>query len=100
MCVVTLDGRPGDPIEGLPVLNQIGAQRPHDVLLDPDFTNDRRLYIAYFTPWPGEPAAHPRSAAGTGGDVVHFRRRRADEDHEALAPPAPHVHRETLRCSN
>lgn len=55
MRIVSRDGRLGEPIEGLPVLKQVGAQGLHDVVLDPDFARNRTLYFAYFAPLPGEP---------------------------------------------
>jgi glucose/arabinose dehydrogenase len=55
MRIVGRDGRLGDPIEGLPVLKQVGAQGLHDVVLDPDFARNRTLYFAYFAPVQGEP---------------------------------------------
>jgi glucose/arabinose dehydrogenase len=55
MRIVGRDGKPGDPIDGLPVIKQVGAQGLHDVVLDPDFARNRTLYFAYFAPVQGEP---------------------------------------------
>jgi len=35
------------PVEGLPPLNNVGLGGLHDIVLHPDFANNRRLYIAY-----------------------------------------------------
>src|SRR5688572_23779548 len=55
MRIVGRDGKLGEPIEGLPVIKQVGAQGLHDVVLDPDFARNRTLYFTYFAPLPGEP---------------------------------------------
>ncbi len=44
-----------EPLQGLPVIKQIGAQGLHDVVLDPDFARNRTLYFAYFAPERGQP---------------------------------------------
>lgn len=53
--LVEADGRVGPPIEGLPSIKRVAAHGLHDVLLDPDFANNRTLYLTYLAPPPGEP---------------------------------------------
>jgi glucose/arabinose dehydrogenase len=56
MRVVGSDGVVFGPVSGVPPVKQIGAQGLHDVVLDPEFTKNRRLYFTYFAPPRGEPA--------------------------------------------
>lgn len=55
MRIINRDGTRSEPLTGLPVIKQIGAQGLHDVVLDPDFARNRTLYFAYFAPVDGEP---------------------------------------------
>ncbi len=60
MRIVRPDGWVSAPIAGVPGVKVIAAQGLHDVLLDPDFTKNRLLYITYFAPPRGEdPAIWP-----------------------------------------
>jgi glucose/arabinose dehydrogenase len=54
MRVVRPDGVISAPIAGLPDVKVVAAQGLHDVLLDPDFARNRRLYFTYFAPPRGE----------------------------------------------
>jgi glucose/arabinose dehydrogenase len=57
MRVVTKDGV-HTGVHGLPPVKSIAAQGLHDVVLDPDFARNRRIYFTYFAPPSGEtPAA-------------------------------------------
>ena len=44
-------------VDGVPPVKAVAAMGLHDVVLDPDFAHNRRIYFAYFAPPPGEPAA-------------------------------------------
>ncbi len=44
-------------VEGVPPVKAVSAQGLHDVVLDPDFAHNRRIYFSYFAPPPGEAAA-------------------------------------------
>jgi len=55
MRTIGRDGVLSEPLKGLPVIKQIGAEGLHDVVLDPDFARNRTLYFAYFAPVKGEP---------------------------------------------
>ena len=55
MRTIGRDGVLSEPLKGLPVIKQVGAQGLHDVVLDPDFARNRTLYFAYFAPVKGEP---------------------------------------------
>ncbi|MFO1402840.1 MAG: PQQ-dependent sugar dehydrogenase [Steroidobacteraceae bacterium] len=44
-------------VEGVPPVKAVAAMGLHDVVLDPDFAHNRRIYFAYFAPPPGEPGA-------------------------------------------
>jgi len=60
MRIVRPDGVVSAPLAGVPDVKVVAAQGLHDVLLDPDFANNRILYFAYFAPPPGEaPAIWP-----------------------------------------
>src|SRR5579875_565485 len=60
MRIVRRDGVVMAPIEGVPGVKVVAAQGLHDILLDPDFARNRRLYFTYFAPPRGEePAIWP-----------------------------------------
>ena len=60
MRTVTPAGSVSAPITGVPGVKVTAAQSLHDVVLDPDFQNNRLLYITYFAPPRGEaPAEWP-----------------------------------------
>jgi aldose sugar dehydrogenase len=60
MRVVRPDGVVSAPLAGVPGVKVVAAQGLHDVVLDPDFANNRRIYFCYFAPPPGEaPAIWP-----------------------------------------
>src|ERR1700722_13202520 len=60
MRIVRPDGVVSAPIAGMPGVKVVAAQGLHDVMLDPDFANNRLLYITYFAPPRGEdPALWP-----------------------------------------
>jgi len=56
MRTVSRSGEVSDPIEGLPPVKVVAAQGLHDVVLDPDFSNNRTIYFTYFAPPEGEAA--------------------------------------------
>jgi glucose/arabinose dehydrogenase len=53
---ITPDGVVSEPIEGVPPVKVVAAQSFHDVVLDPDFENNRFVYFTYFAPPKGEAA--------------------------------------------
>ena len=60
MRVVRPDGVVYAPIAGVPGVKVVAAQGLHDVLLDPDFERNGKLFFTYFAPPPGEaPAIWP-----------------------------------------
>lgn len=60
MRVVRPDGVVSAPLAGLPDIKVVAAQGLHDVVLDPDFAQNRLVYFTYFAPPPGEkPAIWP-----------------------------------------
>ena len=60
MRVVRPDGVVYAPLAGVPGVKVVAAQGLHDILLDPDFARNRKLYFTYFAPPPGEePAIWP-----------------------------------------
>lgn len=54
MRTVSPDGRVSEPIAGVPPVKVVAAQSLHDVVLDPDFENNRYVYFTYFAPPKGE----------------------------------------------
>jgi glucose/arabinose dehydrogenase len=56
MRVVTPEGTHW-AVDGVPPVKAVAAMGLHDVVLDPGFAHNRRIYFAYFAPPPGEPAA-------------------------------------------
>ncbi|HEY3826604.1 MAG TPA: PQQ-dependent sugar dehydrogenase [Bryobacteraceae bacterium] len=60
MRVVRPDSSVSAPLGGVPGVKVVAAQGLHDVLLDPDFAQNRVLYFCYFAPPVGEaPAIWP-----------------------------------------
>ena len=53
---ITRDGVISEPITGVPPVKVVAAQSFHDVVLDPDFANNRWIYFTYFAPPKGEAA--------------------------------------------
>ena len=47
MRIITADGMVSDPIEGVPAVRAWGSRGLNDVILDPDFENNRMIYFAY-----------------------------------------------------
>jgi glucose/arabinose dehydrogenase len=60
MRVVSPDGDISEPIFGVPGVKSVAAQGLHDVVLHPDFEENRLVYFTYFAPPRGEaPATWP-----------------------------------------
>ena len=55
MRVVDADGSVSSPIEGVPGVRSVGAEGLHEVVLDPDFAENRMIYFTYLSPPVGEP---------------------------------------------
>src|SRR5882672_1083039 len=53
---VTRDGKVSEPIAGVPPVKVVAAQSFHDVVLDPNFAQNRYVYFTYFAPPKGEAA--------------------------------------------
>jgi len=45
--IITPDGSVSDPVEGVPGVRAWGSRGLNDVILDPDFENNRMIYFAY-----------------------------------------------------
>jgi glucose/arabinose dehydrogenase len=45
--IITPDGSVSDPVEGLPAVRAWGSRGLNDVILDPDFENNRMIYFVY-----------------------------------------------------
>jgi aldose sugar dehydrogenase len=62
MRTATKDGVYSAPIAGVPDVKVVAAQSLHDVVLDPNFAQNRLIYFSYFAPPPGEdPAVWPNT---------------------------------------
>lgn len=60
MRIVRPDGVVSAPLAGVPGVKVVAAQGLHDIVLDPDFSQNRLIYFCYFAPPPGEdPALWP-----------------------------------------
>lgn len=58
--IVKKDGSVSAPIEGVPGVKSIGAEGFHEVVLDPEFAQNRTIYFTYFAPPPGQaPGNYP-----------------------------------------
>jgi aldose sugar dehydrogenase len=53
---VTPDGKVSEPIAGVPPVKVVAAQSFHEVVLDPNFAQNRYVYFTYFAPPKGEAA--------------------------------------------
>ncbi|HEX5048205.1 MAG TPA: PQQ-dependent sugar dehydrogenase [Gammaproteobacteria bacterium] len=53
---VSRDGKVSEPIAGVPPVKVVAAQSFHDVVLDPNFAQNRYIYFTYFAPPKGEAA--------------------------------------------
>jgi len=63
MRIVRRDGSVSASLKGVPSVKVVAAQGLHDILLDPDFAQNRTLYFTYFAPPKGEqPALWPNEA--------------------------------------
>lgn len=54
MRIVDRQGKPSEPIAGVPSVRVVAAEGLHDVVLDPQFSTNRTLYFTYFAPPEGE----------------------------------------------
>lgn len=48
-------GRLSEPLSGLPALRNVREKGLHDIVLDPDFADNRTLYLSYYASPPGKP---------------------------------------------
>ncbi len=53
--LVDIDGGLSEPLSGLPALRSVRDKGLHDVVLDPDFVDNRTLYLSYYASPPGKP---------------------------------------------
>ena len=51
---VTRDGKVSEPIANVPPTKVVAAQSFHDIVLDPNFAQNRYVYFTYFAPPKGE----------------------------------------------
>jgi glucose/arabinose dehydrogenase len=56
MRTVTPEGVVSEPIAGVPPVKRVAAQSLHEVVLDPNFEENRWIYFTYFAPPEGEDA--------------------------------------------
>jgi glucose/arabinose dehydrogenase len=56
MRIIQPDGSISAPIANVPPVKRVAAEGLHDVVLDPDFENNRLIYFMYFAPPKGERA--------------------------------------------
>ena len=54
MRIVTAAGKVSAPLRNVPAVKRVAAEGLHDVVLDPDFANNRLVYFTYFAPPKGE----------------------------------------------
>ena len=57
MRTISPEGIVSDPITGVPPVKRVAAEGLHEIVLDPDFENNRLIYFTYFSPPKGEAAA-------------------------------------------
>lgn len=76
--IITPDGNVADPIEGVPAVRAWGSRGLNDIILDPDFDNNRRLYFAYL--------AAPAGVASDNSDATYARFNTERQDWNQLSP--------------
>ena len=54
MRTISPDGKISEPIAGVPAVKSVAAQGLHDIVLDPNFNENRLVYFTYFAPPKGE----------------------------------------------
>lgn len=63
--IITPDGTVSDPVEGVPAVRGWGSRGLNDVILDPDFATNRKIYFAYL--------AAPDGVRSDNSDAAHER---------------------------
>lgn len=64
MRTISPEGEVSEPIAGVPPVKRVAAEGLHEVVLDPDFQNNRYIYFTYFAP--------PRGEEGREWPITHF----------------------------
>jgi len=75
--IITPDGSVSDPVEGVPAVRAWGSRGLNDVILDPDFTNNRRIYFVYL--------AAPDDIGSDNSDETYARFNRERQDWNKLS---------------
>ncbi|MBV9550199.1 MAG: PQQ-dependent sugar dehydrogenase [Alphaproteobacteria bacterium] len=60
--IVSTAGEVSEPIDGLPPIKAAGTKGLHDVVLDPAFAQNRRIYFSYFAPNDANPTPDTEAA--------------------------------------
>jgi len=60
--IIHQDGSISDPISGMPAIRSVMGRSMNDFILDANFSNNRRVFLAYSAPPDGEPGG-PKTAA-------------------------------------
>ena len=56
--IITTEGRVSDPVKGMPAVRAWGSRGLNDVILDPNFADNRKFYFVYLAPPAGLDSDH------------------------------------------
>lgn len=76
--IITPDGTVSDPVKGVPGVRSWGSRGLNDLILDPDFANNRRLYFSYL--------AVPDGVDSDNSDATSARFNAERQDWNKLTP--------------
>lgn len=76
--IITPDGSVSDPVEGMPEVRAWGSRGLNDIILDPDFEENRKLYFAYL--------AAPDGVESDNSDETYNRFNAERQDWNQLSP--------------
>ncbi len=76
--IITPEGSVSDPIEGVPAVRAWGSRGLNDIILDPDFANNRKLYFGYL--------AAPDGVDSDNSDAAYARFDAERQDWNNLTP--------------
>jgi glucose/arabinose dehydrogenase len=76
--VISADGQVGAPVKGVPPVRSWGSRGLNDIILDPDFADNRIIYFAYL--------AAPDGVDSDNSDVAHARFSKERQAWNQLSP--------------
>ena len=84
--IVEMNGTVSAPLSGVPAVHAVGQGGLLDVTLDPNFAQNRTIYLSFAEPGPG-------GTAGTAAEAVDEYRTHARGGDDRLPPRGPRLER-------